>query len=317
MFAPTAIARPARSLTTAGVLAAALLTATIPFSLAMFSASDSSGAVFTATTLVPPTGVSATGGPTASLSWTPSTSGGATGYVVERAAAAAGPYSQIGTATPIDASTYLDSPPSGTYWYRLATFVGNWTSTATSPVSATVVASTSTGEVPCVAGSNVADTGGDGNGYQTNPGNACASDGVLAVDAGTGTAGRSASCTNTANDRHRYWGYALGLPATLSSIAGITVRADVGLNNNGGTSVLCVELSWDGGASWTVAKSVTLADSAITTYTFGSTSDTWGHTWTPGELATTALRVRLTDATTHPTKDYRLDFLAVTVDYVP
>jgi len=282
----------------------------------VFSASSSNGAAFTAATLAPPTGVAATGGVTVVLSWTPSVSSDATGYTIERGTALAGPYSLVGIATPIPVTSYADSPTTGTYWYRLATYIGNWTSATTTPVSA-VVTSNTTGERPCFAASNVADTGGDGNGYQTTPGNACASDGLLAVDAGTGVTGRSADCTSTANDRHRFWGYDLGLPGTITAIAGITVRADVGLNNNGGTSVLCVELSWDGGTTWTAARSVELSGAAVATYTLGSASDTWGRIWAPIEFATTAFRVRLTDATTHPTKDYRLDYLAVTVDYLP
>jgi hypothetical protein len=251
-----------------------------------------------------------------SLTWTASTSTGATGYAIERAPDLAGPYAQIGTATPIGATSYIDGPTAGTWWYRLSTYVSNWTSATTTPVSA-VMTSAGTGERPCVAGTDAADSGGDGNGYQTDPGNACASDGLLAVDAGTGTAGRSTSCANTANDRHRFWGYDFDLPAPVTSIDGVTVRADVGLNNNGGTSVLCVELSWDGGTTWTTARSVTLSGTAVATYALGSPTDDWGHTWTTAELATTSFRVRLTDATSQPIKDYRLDYLAVSVQYTP
>ena len=81
--------------------------------------------------------------------------------------------------------------------------------------------------------------------------------------------------------------------------------------------MLCVELSWDGGTTWTTAKSVTLSGVAVSTYTLGSASDTWGRTWTAAELSTTNFRVRLTDATSNPNKDYRLDYLALTVQYTP
>jgi hypothetical protein len=168
-----------------------------------------------------------------------------------------------------------------------------------------------------VAASNVADTGGNGDGYEGTPGNACASDGSLATDAGSGSAGHSTSCTNAANDRHRFWGNAFGLPGSVTTVDGITVRADVGMNNNGGTSVFCVELSWDGGTNWTTAQSFTLTGTAIATYTLGSSSDTWGHTWTAAQLGTANFRVRVTDATSQNTKTYRLDYLAVTVQYTP
>ena len=103
----------------------------------------------------------------------------------------------------------------------------------------------------------------------------------------------------------------------MTSIDGITVRADVGMNNNGGTSAICVELSWDGGSTWTAAKTVTLSGAAVATYTLGSASDAWGHAWTVGQLSTSNFRVRVTDATNQPNKDYRLDYLAVSVQYTP
>jgi hypothetical protein len=298
----------------------ALLVATtvaVPITLARFVDTDTSSATFTAATLEPPTGISATSGSSVTLSWTASTSTGATGYVIERATASGGPYTQIATVTPLTATGYVDSPAAGTYWYRLSTYKGNWVSATTTPMSATVSSSANTGAKPCVSGSNAADTGGSGNGYESLPNNACAADGAVATDANTGTAARSASCTNAANDRERFWGYAFGLPGSVTSIDGITVRTDVGMNNNGGTSVFCVELSWDGGATWTTAKSVTLSVTTVATYTLGSAADTWGHTWSAAQLSTTNFRVRVTDATNQPNKDYRLDYLAVTVNYTP
>ena len=252
-----------------------------------------------------------------SLTWTASTSTGATGYVVERATSVAGTYTQIATVTPISATSYPDSPAAGTWWYRLSTYVQSWTSATTAPVSATVTTAISTGAKPCLAASNAADTGGNGNGYETTPGNACASDGAVAVDANTGSVGHSTSCTNAANDRHRFWGYAFGLPGTVTSVDGIIVRADVGMNNNGGTSMFCVQLSWDGGTTWTTSKSVTLSGAAVATYTIGAANDTWGHSWTAAQTSTTNFRVRVIDATGNPNKDYRLDYLAVTVQYTP
>jgi hypothetical protein len=220
------------------------MTVAVPVSLARFTDASSATGAFTGATLAPPTAASATGGTSATLAWTASTSTGATGTIVERALALAGPYGQIGTATPVTATGYVDSPAAGTYWYRLSTYIGNWRSVTTTPVSATVSNSTNTGAKPCLAASNAADTGGNGDGYEGTPTNACAADAAVATDASTGSVGHSPSCTNTANDRHRFWGYAFGLPGTVTSVDGITVRADVGMNNNGGTSVLCVELSW-------------------------------------------------------------------------
>ena len=57
-----------------------------------------------------------------------------------------------------------------------------------------------------------------------------------------------------------------------------------------------VELSWDGGVSWTARKDQTFTnrDPLDAVKTYGSTIDTWGHTWTPDELSDANFRVRLT-----------------------
>jgi hypothetical protein len=177
-----------------------------------------------------------------------------------------------------------------------------------------VVGSSSTGLQGC--SDNAADTGGTGNGYETNAANACAVDGSVATDAGTGTS-TSTVCTNAGKDRHRFWGYAFGLPGSVTLINGITVQADAGLNNNGGTSTLCVELSGDGGSTWTTPRQVTMTGAAVASYTFGGTSDLWGRTWTAASFATSSFRVRVTDASSQPNKDYRLDGIRVSVSYTP
>ncbi len=125
--------------------------------------------------------------------------------------------------------------------------------------------SVATGYKNCA--SNAADTGGDNNGYQTNAGNACALDNTRARDINSGTT-NSLVCTDPGQDRHRFWGYAFGLPGSISAIHGIQVQPTVEVNNNGGSSLICVQLSWDGGASWTATKQVNVTNS-LTTYTLG------------------------------------------------
>ncbi|HLO34619.1 MAG TPA: hypothetical protein VK194_00990, partial [Candidatus Deferrimicrobium sp.] len=175
---------------------------------------------------------------------------------------------------------------------------------------------TGSGFKTCTTSSNAADTGGDGNGYESNPANACVTDGSVATDAATGT-NTTLSCTDAGKDRHRFWDFSLGVPATVTSVSGIQVRTDVGLNNNSGTSQICAQLSWDGGASWTAAKSVGVVAVGIASYTLGATNDTWGRSWTGAEFANASFRVRLTDASDRTTKDFRLDGLAVQVTYTP
>jgi hypothetical protein len=286
---------------------------------ARFTNSDASGVTIGTDTLSPPTALAATGGTSATLTWIPSVDVATTGYEVRRTVTSGSGYALVTTVTPGTATGGTDAPAvAGTYYYVVRAAFQNWRSVDSNEASAVIAfGPTATGFRSCTAGTSAAATGGDGNGYETNPDNACIDDGVVATDAGTGAAGRSAACSNAANDRHVYRDFGFGLPPSVASIAGIEVRADLGLNNNGGTSRLCVELSPDGGLTWTAAASVAMTSAAETTYLFGSATNTWGRTWTAAELDNATFRIRLTDATTQPNKDYRLDYLAVQVSYTP
>ena len=56
---------------------------------------------------------------------------------------------------------------------------------------------------------------------------------------------------------------------------------------------------------------------AETTYAFGTTSDTWGHTWSTTQLNTTNFRLRIIDASSVTTRDFSLDYVAISVTYTP
>jgi hypothetical protein len=296
-------------------LAAAVAGVTGQATLAHLTDLDASTASLSTDTLAPPTNLAATGGLAASLTWIPTVDTYAAGYEIWRSTTSGGAYSLVGSVTPGSASSAVDSPGVGIFHYVLRSSFQNWRSVNSNETSATIVLGpVGSGLKAC--GASAADTGGDGNGYETATANACADDGALATDAGTGTGGRSTSCTNAANDRHWFRDFNLGLPGSVTLINGIQVRADVGMNNNGGASRICAELSWDGGASWTAAKFVTLSG-AESTYLLGGAADTWGRLWTAAELTNANFRVRLIDATGHPTKDYLLDYLAVEVTYTP
>ena len=62
---------------------------------------------------------------------------------------------------------------------------------------------------------------------------------------------------------------------------------------------------------------VAVTATAEPTYTFGSTADTWGRSWSVGEFSTANFRVRLVDACTQGTKRFDLDYVAVSVTYTP
>jgi len=267
-------------------------------------------------TLDPPTSLAATGGASIGLNWVATVDTYASGYEIWRSTVSGSGYALVGTATPRSATIATDSLSAGTYYYVLRSYFQNWRSVDSNQASATVPgASTDTGQKPCVT--TAADTGGDGDGYEVGTANLCADDSTFATDTSSGTAGRSTACANAANDRHRFQGFAFGLPGVVTSVAGIEIRIDEALNNNGGTSNVCVELSWDGGTNWTAAKTIALSGAAEATYLAGGVADTWGHTWTAAQLSTANFRVRVTDATNQANKDYKMDYLAARVVYVP
>jgi hypothetical protein len=305
---------------TGGLAAAAILIALVgaaPVSLARFHDGETVGVSFATATLAPPTALAGTGGSLASLTWTPSTSGWAAGYELLRSAASGSGYDAVGTVTPVAASATTDSPGAGTWFYVLRTTLGQWHSVRSNEASVVVApAVATTGAADCTTTQPETVDAGDNDGYEGSPGNACALDGAVATDSGTGTSTTN-SCTSNAKDRHRFWGYALGLPATVTSIDGITVEATAGMNNNGGTTWLCVQLSADAGATWTAPQTAVLSGTALAPYVLGGKADAWGRTWALGEFDPASFRVRVIDSSAQPNKQFRLDAIRVSVTYTP
>jgi hypothetical protein len=286
-----------------------------PATLARFVDQGTSSISFSTDSLAPPTSLAATGTGSAALTWTPTTDAYAAGYELFRSTTSGGGYGLVGTVTPGSASSTTNSPGSGTFYYVLRSYFQNWWSVDSNEASITL-GQVSSGFNACTAASNAADSGGDNNGYETTPGNACGDDAAAASDGNTGT-NFTTSCANAGKDRHRYWDFGLGVPTSVASVQGIQVRVDSGMNNNGGSNNVCVELSWNGGASWTAAKSFDMQVSTITTYSVGAPNDTWGRTWSGSDFSNANFRVRITDVSSQPNKTYLLEYLAVQVTYTP
>ena len=151
---------------------------------------------------------------------------------------------------------------------------------------------------------DAADTGGDGDGFELNPLNAFAD------------AGGNATNTDGAADRHRYYNYGISIGAGCS-ITGIEVRLDWWLDSTAGVSSMSVELSWDGGTTWTSAKTDTVETTSEHTATLGGSSDTWGRTWAVSEFSNANFRARLTSNSDDDLRDFLLDWVPVTVYYGP
>lgn len=161
----------------------------------------------------------------------------------------------------------------------------------------------------------VTSSAGDNNGYQTNPTNAFGNDSLFAVDTNSGT-GTSTSCTSTAKDKHIYSNYGFSVP-TGATVIGIEVRADGRADSTTGAPKFCVQLSWNGGASWTSAKTTSTLTTSEATYLLGGTTDTWGRTWASGDFSNTNFRVRIINVASNTSRDFSLDWLSVRVLYQP
>ncbi|TAK09640.1 MAG: HYR domain-containing protein [Candidatus Manganitrophaceae bacterium] len=164
---------------------------------------------------------------------------------------------------------------------------------------------------------NAAETSsaGDNNGYQTNPGNAAALDGLFAVDTNSGTNTRT-SCTDAGKDKHRFYNYGLSIPAG-STVNGVEVRLDAKVDSATGAPKICVQLSWNGGTSWTTAKSTPTLGTTTATFTLGGTADNWGRAWSVNDFTNTNFRVRVIDVASDTSRDFSLDWVAVRVTFTP
>jgi hypothetical protein len=156
---------------------------------------------------------------------------------------------------------------------------------------------------------------GDNNGFEATPANGQANDSTFAVDTNSGTS-TELSCTARGKDKHVYFNYNLSLPGG-ATIQGLEVRLDARVDSSSNAPKMCVELSWDGGVSWTTPKSTSTLTTSEGTYTLGGPADTWGHVWQTGQLSNANFRVRITNVASSTARDFSLDWVAVNVHFLP
>jgi len=163
----------------------------------------------------------------------------------------------------------------------------------------------------------VTSNAGDNNGFQTNPANAQSDGGGVAQDVNSGT-NNNTSCTATSKDKHTYYNYNISLPVG-ATVKGIEVRLDTFVDAVGSNAPrMCVQLSWDGGTTWTTAKQTPTLTTTEATYVLGSATDTWGRTWTTANLSNTNFRVRIINVASGSnatSRDFSLDWVAVRISY--
>ncbi len=100
------------------------------------------------------------------------------------------------------------------------------------------------------------------------------------------------------------------------------MRLDWWLDAVNGNNKIAVDLSWDGGTSWTTAQSDSQEPTLETTIILGGSADAWGRVWSIGELSDANFRVRVTtacsgNASNCSPRDYFLDWVPVQVTYTP
>jgi hypothetical protein len=155
--------------------------------------------------------------------------------------------------------------------------------------------------------------GGDGDGYQTAPASWYAAfDGNVASDPTSGS-GSSQTCGASNRDQEVFNGYSFG---SLGSglVLGIQVQLRGRVGSTGSTPRFCIQLSSDG-TTWGTGKVTATLKTTLTTYTLGTTSDTWGRSWTTAQLASGTFRVRITDLASSTSKTFYLDGVSVAVTY--
>ena len=139
------------------------------------------------------------------------------------------------------------------------------------------------------------------NGGFTNPGNAYAND------------SNRASRSGVSDISHVYRGYGFNIPQD-AIIQGIEVRLDWFLNGTDGNNEMRVDLSRDGGASWTPVQTDSRETTSEHTVVLGGIGDTWGRTWTAGDFSSANFRVRVS-AHSSSGRTFYLDWVPVQVTY--
>jgi hypothetical protein len=180
--------------------------------------------------------------------------------------------------------------------------------------------SSNTGLLNCTAQAPA--PGGHGDGFEVNsppisPMEACTDGGSRAEDRHSGTSNNT-TCGDSGKDRHDFYNYGISVPSG-NVVRGIEVRLDAWVDSApwGSTRSMCVQLSWDGGTTWTAAEQTSSLGTSHATRTLGADDYTWGRTWTLSELSNANFRVRVTDVYNSQTRTFYLDWAAVNVYYAP
>ena len=82
-----------------------------------------------------------------------------------------------------------------------------------------------------------------------------------------------------------------------------------------GTGVPRSDSAWDGGVTWTEAKTTTTLGTTESDRVVVSPTDTWGRTWSVGDFSNASFRLCLTNVAGSTSRDFWLDWVEVRVYY--
>ncbi len=91
-------------------------------------------------------------------------------------------------------------------------------------------------------------------------------------------------------DNHQYTNHGFIVPGS-NTVQGIVIKLE--LSGTTGAGTVDVQLSWDGGTSWTATKSTATLGTSDVVYTLGAPSDLWGRSWSVGEFSNANFAVRV------------------------
>jgi Thrombospondin type 3 repeat len=117
-------------------------------------------------------------------------------------------------------------------------------------------------------------------------------------------------------DSHLYGGYGISIPENCR-VTGIEVALDWRIDSTVGDNVLAVDLSWDGGTSWSVLAGDGNATTTFHTQVIGGPTYTWGHTWITEHFDDAHFVVRVSTHGYSSRRIYSLDWIPVRVHWGP
>lgn len=146
-----------------------------------------------------------------------------------------------------------------------------------------------------------------------DPANAYADDNLFAASIDTGV-NALLNCKPNQDDNHHFYNFNLDVPSGVT-VTGIETRLDAWVDSTAGNPRVCVQFSWNNGASWSEAFIMPITSTSEETYLLGGPTETGDVVWQPAQFANNAFRMRLLMDAASADRDFFFDYVAVRVHY--